>query len=158
MPKFSPCQKTILGITAGLLVIAIICPFVLPKIVALVNQFSIAEPVYNGNQTEISVKSNDSSCHFFLSNTIVLNEQQFMFCQLAFPANAITARKVCQGFNSRFVNGRNDFRFQFGRLYRSFTASLSLHNFQWADNLNLVTNLVIINLLSIGQTDQFYLY
>ena len=106
MAQFLPCQKTLLGITAGLVVLAIISPFVIPKIFELTRSFAVAMP--NDSQREIVpvVESHDSSCNFSLENTIVLNEQQFMYCQWAPRANAIMARKVCQRFNSRFVDGR----------------------------------------------------
>ena len=92
-----------MGVTAGLLVVAIICPFALRPIVKLVKPFALSSDViFNGNQIEIAVKSNDY-CTFFLEKKILLNDQQFMYCQLEALVNATTAQKLCQSVNSRFL-------------------------------------------------------
>ena len=104
MAQFTPCLKATLGITCGLLVIAIITPFALPPILELVKPF--AESVSNRNQKEIRVKSNDS-CEFSVGKKILLNEQQFMYCKLGTRVNATTAEKLCKSMNSRLLIKEN---------------------------------------------------
>ena len=111
MAQFTPCQKATLSLTGGLLVIAIIFPFALPPIVELVKPFALSTNVIsNGNRIEITVKSNDS-CKFSLGKKIFLNDQPFMYCQLAALVNATTAQKLCKTMNSRFVDERYNLLF-----------------------------------------------
>ena len=103
MVQFTPCQKATLGFTAGLLVIAIICPFALPPIVELVRPLAIK----NGNLFEITAKSNES-CEFSPGKRILLNDEQFMYCKWAPRVNATTGQKLYKSMNSRFVDASRD--------------------------------------------------